>query len=259
MMHGESVRTLTFTLALVAICSLAGSAQAAFKAYSSSSENGTPGDGRGINANTCPPVTTSIGVLEGHVLLQDDGLGTVTLDEISDVQNQIVDPGVGPLVPVFGPGAFVYIDARLTRSVSAPHVSNTSGIGAHGPSSSAPGASVEWGIISGWEITGFLYCVASPVSICDQNGFAHGSTIPQQLPSTTYDLGTWNFDSEGDYESASWYVRRTSNGGLSNQQSRLRGAFHGAGLPALPLIGFAALALGLATVGGRTLRSSRDR
>jgi hypothetical protein len=244
-------------LILVAATMLAGTAQAAVKAYSSSNDNGSPGDTRGISINVCPPITTSIGVLEGHVLLDDDGLGTVTLSEISDVQDVIIDPGVGPLISVFGPGAFVFIDARLTRNIVSPQSSNSSGIGAHGPSSTAAGASTEWGILSAWQITGFLFCLSSPVAICNENGFSHGTTIPQELPSTTYDLGTWNFDSTGDYEATTWYLRRTSNGGLSNQSSLYRGAFHGASLPALPLAGVAALALGLAAIGGRALLGNR--
>jgi hypothetical protein len=74
-------------------------------------------------------------------------------------------------------------------------------------------------------------------------GFAP-TTFPV-LPSASYDLGTWNFDAEGDYEAAQAYIFRTSNGGLANLQQLLRGAFVGASLPALPLLGFAALAAGL--------------
>ena len=75
---------------------------------------------------------------------------------------------------------------------------------------------------------------------------------PSILASDTYNLGTWNFDAVGDL-SATWIITRTSAGGLSNSQELHRGAFVGASLPALPLVGFGALALSLAVIGGRAL------
>ena len=72
------------------------------------------------------------------------------------------------------------------------------------------------------------------------------------LASDTYDLGTWNFDAVG-YEAAQRHITRTSNGGLTNNGGNYRGAFVGASLPALPLVGFGALALSLAVIGGRSL------
>jgi len=84
-------------------------------------------------------------------------------------------------------------------------------------------------------------------------GFAHGATIPRTLPSTSYDLGTWNFDAGGNLEAAQGLITRTSNGGLTNNGARYRGVFVGRQLPALPLLGFGALAVSLAVVGGRRL------
>ena len=107
--------------------------------------------------------------------------------------------------------------------------------------------------MSGWEITGFTFCVSSPVSICNNNGLAHGLTVLASLASETFDLGTWNFDAASDYEAAQIYIRRTSNGGMSNNSTLLRGAFQGASLPVLPLLGFVALAASLAVIGGRAL------
>ena len=132
------------------------------------------------------------------------------------------------------------------------NVINASGMGAHGPSGTAPSESVEWGVVSGFEITGRSFCLSSPITICNLNGLAHGITIPSILASDTYNLGTWNFDAVGDL-SATWIITRTSAGGLSNSQELHRGAFVGASLPALPLVGFGALALSLAVIGGRAL------
>ena len=157
------------------------------------------------------------------------------------------------LQTIFGPGAFVFIINVSTTSIAAPQTSNTSGVGAHGPSSTAPGGSVEWGVVSGFEITGFVFCITSPTAICSNAGFSHGVTIGRTLPSSTYDLGTWNFDGLGNMESAQGLITRTSNGGLTNNGYRARGAFVGSALPALPLLGFGALAASLAIIGGRRL------
>jgi len=135
-----------------------------------------------------------------------------------------------------------------------PFTSNTSGSGTHGPSGSGANESVEWGVVSGFQITGRVFCLSSPVGICFNAEFSHGATIPRILPSATYDLGTWNFDAVGDYEAAQGYISRTSNGGLTNNGNLLRGALHGASLPALPLFSFGCLAIGLATLGVRSMR-----
>ena len=91
------------------------------------------------------------------------------------------------------------------------------------------------------------------MTICNGAGFAHGQTVTPVLPSDTYNMGTWNFDAAGDYTSDTPYIQRTSNGGLPNRRYDPRGAFQGASLPALPLVGFGALALSLAVIGGRAV------
>jgi hypothetical protein len=99
--------------------------------------------------------------------------------------------------------------------------------------------------------------VSSPVAICNENVSSHGITSVPTLNSPTYDLGTWNFDAEGDYEAESWFITGTNNGGLNNNQQLLRGSFVGASLPALPLVGFGSLAVALGLLGGRALRARR--
>lgn len=245
MMLARSI-ALVFTTLLVA-----GSAQAVVKAYDASAENGLPGDVRRFSPTTCPPVRFTANNLTGFHILDDGGLGTVTLLEYNGAQDTTTNLG-DELTPVFGPGAFIFIEVELTRNIAAPATSNTSGVGSFGPSGTDPGEATEWGVVSGFTITGSNFCVASPVSICNANGFSHGQTTPNELPSTTYDLGTWTFDAEGDFEST-WYITRTSNGGISNNQAMLRGAFHGSSLPALPLLGLGGLALGFAAIGARTL------
>ena len=82
-------------------------------------------------------------------------------------------------------------------------------------------------------------------------------TVEPALDSGTYDLGTWAFDAVGDYEAATPWIFRTTAGGTSNQSIIQRGAFQGSALPALPLVGFGALALSLAVVGGRSLMGKK--
>jgi hypothetical protein len=245
-------RFLLFCAAMVLISA---PAEAAVKYYDASKENGTPGDFQRNTSVLCPPLTETPDSMEGFARLLDDGVGTVTMDDVKVTLDVLTDLGEDRLNVLFGPGAFVFVDARSTRTIAVPVQSNTSGIGVHGPSSTAPGATTEWGLITGWRITGINFCASSPVAICNTNGFSHGATTDNVLPSDTYDLGTWSFDAAGDY-AGDWYIERTSNGGITNQGFILRGAFQGASLPALPLVGFVALAASLAVVG---LRSSLGR
>jgi hypothetical protein len=235
----------------------AGSAQAAVKFYDSTTNNGTPHDSFAFAVTTCPPVRTTPDQPTGAAELEDDSLGTVTLNLLELRNTNVTDLGEDVLGPALGPGAFIFVARNEIRSVGITQTSNTSGVGAHGPSSTAPGGSTEWGIVSGWEATGGTFCISSPVEICNQNGFAHGATAPTALRSATYDLGTWSFDAEGDYLAAELFIEGTAAGGTSNTQIRLRGSFVGASLPALPLVGFTALGVSLAVLGVRALVARR--
>jgi hypothetical protein len=246
------IRRSTPLLVLAVVC-LAGSSFAATKTYDSSPTNGTPGDQILSTTNLCPPVTLTPGSSFGNAVLEDDGAGSVSLD-LTILDISLIDLGADQLTVTFGPGAFIFIDNRSTNTNVPPGGSVHPSVSGSGTD---PGESAIWGIISGWAISGSRFCVSSPVSICNENGFAHGQTVLQITESGTYNLNTWAFDAVGDYESATPYIFRTSNGGLSNNQIRLRGAFHGSSLPALPLIGFGALALSLAVNGGRSLMGKK--
>jgi hypothetical protein len=246
------IMLLRSTLGCLLILALAHSAQAAPKAYNSSQTNGSGGDFISTATNICPPVRTTPGILQGRTLLSDNGAGTITLEEFDIELSTFIDLGPDVLTITFGPGAFIFIDATQTQAARG-HVSNTSGVGAHGPSSTAPLATAEWGIVSGFTVTGRTFCISSPVTICNNGPGPHGSTAPPTINSDTYDLGTWSFDAEGDYQIDTPYIQGTNNGGLSNQRYGIRGTFQGASLPALPLIAFGALALSLAAIGGRAL------
>jgi hypothetical protein len=247
--------TLRSLLCLAFFVSLAAPGSAAVKFYNSDRDNGEPGD---AVRDSVDPVSTdpSPDILQGFHRITDDGLGTVTLNETLVTNDDTTDVGPEQLTGIFGPGSFVFILQGNTTTLSAAAISNTSNIGSHGPSGTAPGESAEWGVLSGWTITGADFCVSSPVTICNQANFTHGATVPSILPSTTYDLGTWSFDAVGDLEAAA-YVHRTTNGGLTNVRYTIQGRFQGASLPALPLVGFGALLVGLLTVGTRALLGSR--
>jgi hypothetical protein len=236
---------------------LTGSAHAAVKSYDSSAANGLFGDVLNSATNLCPPVQTRPGQVQGSARLVDDGTGTVTLEHLNVLTLFFGDLGPDQLAITFGPGAFVFIDSRASQQPTTPHLSNTSGIGAHGPSSTAPGETTEWGILSGWTATGYRFCVSSPAGICNNAGFTHGVTVIPIVNSDTYDLGTWSFDAVGNYQNAAPYVFSTANGGLQNIRYALRGAFVGASLPALPLVGFGALAASLAVIGARATTRRR--
>jgi hypothetical protein len=236
---------------------VAGLAAADIKYYSADAENGVPGDVRVLGQDS-PPVIVSFGVLQGYQHLTDDGAGTVTLEELVSVQRRMSEFGPDILVSVLGPGAFFFAELQSTITINLPAVSNTTGIGPHGPSGTAPGQSTEWGVVSGFEITGYDFCLSSPAAVCNENGFAHGMTVATtQLGSDTYDLGTWTFDAVGDMEAASYYITRTATGGTANVSHFLRGSFHGASIPALPLVGFGALLAALAVAGVRSATGRR--
>ena len=57
----------------------------------------------------------------------------------------------------------------------------------------------SWGLVSGWSITGSVFCESSSASFCINAGLPHGQTTPPGLASYTYNLGTWAFDAVGDY------------------------------------------------------------
>jgi hypothetical protein len=244
---------LSVLLLVLALIQVSSSSFAAVKAYNSDPNNGTPSDGFLHTLNLCPPVRTTLGEYGGWAILDDDGAGSVSLNVMASRNSSVVfTPEV--FEPIFGPGAFIFIDRRETRHNVPPggmvHPSSPG-------SGTDPGEQAVWGIVSGWSATGFQFCASSPVAICNGAGFIHGTTVPLVIESGTYNLGTWAFDAVGDYEAVTGYIDRTTNGGLSNSQIVLRGAFQGSSLPALPLVGAAALALSLAVVGGRSLMGKK--
>jgi len=231
--------------ALAVICAIAPPSESAVKVYDSTPTSGAAGDRFLFVVSTCAPIEVTPGALGGRAVIADDGAGSPTLAELEIAQSSSFDVDT---TAVFGPGSFIFARSLRTDAPAAGHV---------GAGSSAPSSSIAWGVVAGWVTTGVAHCISSPVAICNQNGFLHGTTIASEGTSPTFDLGTWSFDALGDYEAVAPYVQQTANGGESNVQYLLRGRFVGGSLPALPLAGFAAIATGLAAVALRGLTPAR--
>jgi hypothetical protein len=249
----NSKMRLFASLLVFSLVQLSSSSFAATKSYDASKANGTPGDGILATTTLCPPVQTTLEEWEGHAILEDDGAGSVSLNNTSQL-TRLTDLGPDQLAVALGPGAFIFVDQKETRTNVPPggsvHVSAPG-------SGTDPGEAAVWGIVSGWSTSGGKFCVSSPIALCNTNNFAHGQTVAATLESGTYNLSTWAFDANGDFESVTPYLRAVLSGGIANGTVLQRGAFHGSSLPALPLVGFGALALSLAVIGGRSLMGKK--
>lgn len=228
----------------IALVSLTSPALAVVKVYDGSPDNGTAGESFQYSTTLCPPITSKLNVIQGHHTIVDTGGGTVTLTDFE--VSELVYSNYGPeaIESVFGPGAFVFVSATPTNTIT--------GLPLTSPGDTT--SSIAWGVIAGFKNTGVAFCIASPQTICTGGAMVpHGQTSPLgPINSPTYDLGTWSFDAAGDL-SASQYISRTNNGGTSNGQRLIRGSYVGSSIPALPLIGAVALALGLVVAGSRSV------
>jgi hypothetical protein len=145
-----------------------------------------------------------------------------------------------------GPGSFIFI--RSSGRISP--VPGQTGAG-------STTSSIDWGVLTGWSSTGGEFCNSSPPFICTFAARLEDMTNPVKVRSSTFDIGTWTFDSTGDFD-ATGYVVSTFNPGTTNTQNFLDGKLFGTTLPALPIVGFGALALGLLVVGGRSLMRRKE-
>ena len=235
------LRTLTLALLLAAVAMPALATVRVFTALPPAS----PGGDQTGHADTGQGSGLSPGVIQGHYEVTDTGGGSPTL---TDFEQHAITQVDFPNITVFGPGGYVFIDSTPTITLTGHPYTGTG--------SAAAGGSVAWGLISGWQSTGKGFCKSSPVTICTTGAvLAHGMTSALQPPgSNTFDLGTWDFDTTtGDLEARQYYINLTNNGGLSNRQRLIRGTLQGTALPALPLVGAGALALGLLVAGTRSV------
>jgi len=178
----------------------------------------------------------------GSYFLEDNAGGTVTLNSYSAGSTGL-QPTTLNTTGFMGspPGSYLYVRNAGTTTVAG----GQSGVG-----SSDPSGQVDWGVLTGWSATGDDFCRSTPPIVCTYISRIEDGSQSFPLPSSTYDLGTWTFDAAGDFE-GSPYIQGTQEGGVSNTVLWNRGFFKGASLPALPIVGFGALAAALAVAGGR--------
>ncbi len=184
----------------------------------------------------------------GSFFLEDNATGTVTLSSYATGSDGGVDTTLNTTRFMSSPpGSYLLIRSINTTGPAA---------GQTAPGSSAPNGQIDWGVLTGWAATGTEFCKSSPPFVCTFINRAEAASAAAVLPSTTHDIGTWNFDAVGSFEGTP-YIRGTQDGGISNTLSFTDGHFLGASLPALPLLGFGALALSLAVAGGRSVLRRR--
>jgi hypothetical protein len=127
---------------------------------------------------------------------------------------------------------------------------------ATGQGSTAPGSTLRWGSVSGWSITGSVWCKSAPSVICSLVSYSYQTTVDPPLDSTFYDLGTWTYHGTGF--TGTPFVKQfftTSSGNALEHYSGFRLANPGAS--ALPALGIASAASLIAAAAGFALSRSR--
>ncbi len=126
-----------------------------------------------------------------------------------------------------------------------------------GTGSTANGSTLRWGTVTGWSITGQLWCNSNPAIICSLAMGMDEQTVDPRFNSEFYDLGTWSFHGTG-FTSIPW-VHSYFTSSFGNNQRWLRGGIaETASVPALPLVGISVLG-GSIAVGALTLIRRRRR
>ena len=151
----------------------------------------------------------------GAFFLEDEGGGTVTIDALrfgADAVFTYYDTGFmscgfDETPPEIGHGAVVR--SRFAISAAAGQVAS---------GTTAPGGQIDWGVLSGFSRTGLVHCrsfkVLDPCDYCARVNQLEDATVAYDpIPSTTYDLGTWNFDSNGDFAATPYLLQTMSGGG----------------------------------------------
>lgn len=115
---------------------------------------------------------------------------------------------------------------------------------------------VTWPVLTGWTVTGATFCNADPSFICSLAVASQLVSVDPALRSGFYDLGPWEFHGTGFQQSPFVFLTATIPG---NVQIFLRGVLEpNAAVPALPLLGLAALGASLLAMGVAGLRRQRD-
>lgn len=139
---------------------------------------------------------------------------------------QIVEGGGTTTSDLPGLSGFIWFNPRTVEGPAAAHT------GAGDVTST-----IDWGDVTGWTLTGGIWCHSVPSSICDLGVAIDNETVPAPLLSSHYDIEGWIFHGTGFTPTAA-YVSRTAIMGLGNLVVFLRGTEAQNGtVPALPLIG----------------------
>lgn len=151
-------------------------------------------------------------------------------------------------VTTYAPGLSGFIfSSRFTTEGPRKGVSYT-GTG-------STGTSIAWGVITGWSITGGIYCHSSPSFICGYASSVDLATVDPAIRSPFYDLGTWSFHGTGfTAQPFVWFVPPPANMSVGNASYQVRGRLSGGLIPALPVLGVALLGASLLFAGARLSR-----
>ncbi len=253
------IRSTALAGLLAAVLLIPSMSQAALKAYKS---GGLPDDDSVVGNFSLSPIfgTSNLNILRSvnlsptiqpspgnpdflEVVLDDQGgniVAIVNWEHGGDTNTTTNITGFS------GPGGFIFIRSTA-RGTFVP--------GQTGAGSTT--SKIDWGVITGWNSTGGVFCNSSPPFVCTLGGLQEDMTVPTPIRSSTFDIGTWTFDATGDFVGTG-YLNATFNPGTANSVIFVNGKLFGTTLPALPIVGLGALAFGLLVVGGRSLLRGKE-
>ena len=192
--------------------------------------------------NTSPEVEFQSVLGLGKGLIDDSGAAPV-LKKLLIVSGGA--SGRTVIVPQLS-GGFIWFNEQ---SILAP-ADNQTGSG-------STASSITWGDLTGWTITGAVFCHAIPSYVCDLAQSVNDDTIDAVLISTHYDIGTWTFHGTG-FTNPEGFIHRTSTSDEGNLMYMLRGHEAADGtVPALPLLGISAVGVSVLAMGVASMRRRR--
>ncbi len=190
----------------------------------------------------------------GSVVVIDDATpGSPLLRKWLDTGNVTVTVPVPSLVTsIFlsnndrsGPGVTQFLHGQPT-----PLFTGTGGTG--------NGSQIRWGTVTGWSVTGQVWCHSLPAVICTLADRMDQTTTDAPLESEFYDLGTWSFHGTGF--TAIPFILQYFTSSPGNNQAVLRGPVVLDGtVPALQLITLALVGVSMASGGALWVRRRGKR
>lgn len=238
---------------VVLVTSIAGwSAGAAAELNKYALQTGTLLNSESVSPNpTRTSRTVPPGTALGAVALIDDSGPNPVLRKLVEVG----DDTATVLVPGLALGLFRSANSRQgpggTGSFHAQPTGAFTGTG-----STAAGGSLRWGSVTGWTISGSVWCNSSPGVLCALGMFADEQTTDPRFNSEFYDLGTWVFHGTG-FTSVP-YVDSYNTSDFGNVLKLYRGgSSRDPTLPAISWLGTLALAGSLVAGAVAALKRAR--